>query len=296
MKRYTTLLCLIAFICGVRLVAGSVRYTELHPWQDCNVSFDFLWPAHASHRFWSGHSKEQMVDLDGDGNPEFRFHFVTFSSVIQPLQEGAEVYALMASDAWNFQRNEIIGPQTDIDGDLIEWHHRPPRVTSSGFRINGTVEIPLEGENRVSVSGRFIGPADDFVGVRFKLNGELHYGWILVDAPQDYWDSFAVYAWAYETEPNVAIAAGAVPAVSNPFEITCQRYEIGATSMVAHFAWTGADIGKKYIVEFSEDLVIWEVATEGEIEALRPVVVARTKVFPLPQRSSTFFRVRSLAD
>ena len=47
-----------------------------------------------------------------------------------------------------------------------------------------------------------------FLGVRFLINGEIHYGWIGFRKVRVYPMGARLYGWAYETEPNKEIIAG----------------------------------------------------------------------------------------
>ncbi len=47
-----------------------------------------------------------------------------------------------------------------------------------------------------------------YIGVRLTIDNALHYGWIGVTNNGGFFD---VFAWGYETDPGVAIQAGAVP-------------------------------------------------------------------------------------
>jgi hypothetical protein len=49
-----------------------------------------------------------------------------------------------------------------------------------------------------------------FVGVEFEIEGETHYGWVQFDNPNPIYGGY-VTGFAYETEPNTAIEAGAIP-------------------------------------------------------------------------------------
>jgi hypothetical protein len=53
-------------------------------------------------------------------------------------------------------------------------------------------------------------PRNRYLGVRFQMDGETHYGWVrlMVNTNVPYKMSAAVTAYAYETEPNTEIFAG----------------------------------------------------------------------------------------
>lgn len=58
--------------------------------------------------------------------------------------------------------------------------------------------------------GGLPGNTASYVGVRFMMNGNFHYGWLLIDHGNEYYDiEIDLVAWAYETQPNTPIAAGA---------------------------------------------------------------------------------------
>jgi len=54
-----------------------------------------------------------------------------------------------------------------------------------------------------------------FIGVEFIDEGEAHYGYIEIDIPISELPVGQVLAFAYETEPNKAILAGAIPEPSS---------------------------------------------------------------------------------
>lgn len=68
------------------------------------------------------------------------------------------------------------------------------------------------GTNTYSYSyraGNFI-DQEGFVGVRFQIDGNTHYGWIAFEGTWDPpgWQEGRITGWAYEDVPDTAIAAG----------------------------------------------------------------------------------------
>jgi hypothetical protein len=55
--------------------------------------------------------------------------------------------------------------------------------------------------------GNFLNTSNRFLGVRFQINGQTHYGWIGFQRVQGAKQA-KLYGWAYETIPNKPIAAG----------------------------------------------------------------------------------------
>jgi hypothetical protein len=54
--------------------------------------------------------------------------------------------------------------------------------------------------------GNFLNVTNRYLGVKFMINGELHYGWIGFRSVDGFTAKLA--GWAYETEPNQPILAG----------------------------------------------------------------------------------------
>ena len=85
--------------------------------------------------------------------------------------------------------------------------------------INGITNPPL-------IYG-YWGSNRDYLGLRFKINGQTHYGWIQMHLPATEGAGF-VEGFAYETEPNTAIIAG-IPEPSISLLAV-----VGSTSLLLH--------------------------------------------------------------
>lgn len=48
-------------------------------------------------------------------------------------------------------------------------------------------------------------------GLEFEIEGETHYGWVQVSAPERLLGNFEIHGWGYETIPGEPIEAGALP-------------------------------------------------------------------------------------
>lgn len=68
----------------------------------------------------------------------------------------------------------------------------------------------------------------DYVGVQFAIGGETHYGWVEVQVPFIGVNGGWVRSYAYETEPGVAITAGAVPEPATAL-LLCVGFAASAT-------------------------------------------------------------------
>ncbi len=59
--------------------------------------------------------------------------------------------------------------------------------------------------------GEFAGVESAYAGLQLQINGNTHYGWIRVGAPVPILNGGWIYDYAYETRPDTAILAGAIP-------------------------------------------------------------------------------------
>ncbi|MCA9311954.1 MAG: PEP-CTERM sorting domain-containing protein [Phycisphaerales bacterium] len=77
----------------------------------------------------------------------------------------------------------------------------------------------------VSYPGEFVNDGSiQYAGVRLDLGGTSHYGWIALRHSGTYAPTIDLVAWGYETEPGVAVAAGA------PTPSTLAGLALGATA------------------------------------------------------------------
>jgi hypothetical protein len=158
------------------------------------------------------------VDLNGDGIADFSF--VHYGTVYTKYTGTASTYfvtnqllGLMGNSG-----NSAVGsthypvPYRLQQGDLVspgmagEW-------TYYGYLAAGVfVGIHTAGTSTYATSyraGNFI-DQEGFVGVRFQIDGNTHYGWIAFEGTWDPpgWSEGRITGWAYEDVPDTAIAAG----------------------------------------------------------------------------------------
>jgi len=56
-----------------------------------------------------------------------------------------------------------------------------------------------------------------FVGLELDIEGSTHYGWVEISSLVSTLKDINVHGWAYETEPDIGIQAGAIPEPSTSF-------------------------------------------------------------------------------
>jgi hypothetical protein len=59
-------------------------------------------------------------------------------------------------------------------------------------------------------SGNFFGQ-DAYMGLEFQIGQDTHYGWVRFDHVESSGSGGHIIEWAYESQPDVEIVAGAVP-------------------------------------------------------------------------------------
>lgn len=164
---------------------ACIVYTNIQP--DSVVKMDIN----------TGFGTGATLDLNNDGNAEFQANWIWFQGF------GWSMFLNGIDTNTAFAQN---------GNDSLQFGQRILSVLTVGQMINSSSNW---GNNQnglaVADSSRpiFAGQGDRYVGVRFNINGQKHYGWILVS-----FDSSAnnraltIKSFAYDNEAGKAIAAG----------------------------------------------------------------------------------------
>ena len=165
-----------------------------------------------------GRQSGSGFDLDGNGTADFKIYGTISGPAYYGLVEAHNRNQIW-SRAGGFAGNDFgtdalalvggtsIGPTLSSSNLWVGWHNDDDTRASSVVGL--VVPSPYYAE------GDFVTrPADDprqgyLMGVRFERDGALHYGWV----EMTYRGFFGVWVnrWAYESEPDTAIVAGAIP-------------------------------------------------------------------------------------
>ena len=144
----------------------------------------------------SRYGADDSIDVNGDGNFDFKFLFGAVSGVADTAFYGG---ACIKGDVLTYTQN--LGTTTTVfttvfnSGDKIS-----PSSTiwnSFGF-MAGTLETSSIG---------IAGAGDKLIGFRFSAVDGTHYGWMKVNIPDDY-KSLKVVELAYHKTPDTEIEAG----------------------------------------------------------------------------------------
>lgn len=96
--------------------------------------------------------------------------------------------------------------------DTLQFGQRILSVLTAGQMINSSLNWG-NNQNGLAVADStrpiFAGQGDKYVGIRFNINGQKHYGWILISFDSSVSNrALTIKSFAYESEPGKAIAAG----------------------------------------------------------------------------------------
>jgi hypothetical protein len=130
------------------------------------------------------------IDLDHDGSTDFSLVIKLVRYSTHSLQPALFAYG-------NRPSHQIVARS----GDALALKKKTRIGGGRAFRAFTLMETFEYGGPWANVSDRFL-------GVRFLINGEVHYGWIGFRMVGD--ANFGAYlaGWAYETEPDTPILAG----------------------------------------------------------------------------------------
>jgi len=155
------------------------------------------------------------IDLNNDGVVDFSLG--DFTSIISvSCTSGRQRRVRRAPDSGECREpfSFIVVAAPDDQGEEV-MSSGLAAALGTGAKIGGddTFGQPNEelalasGTSGVPFFGNFQNVTNRFIGVRFRINGQTHFGWIGFRSVQGFTVTLA--GWAYETEPNKAILAGA---------------------------------------------------------------------------------------
>jgi len=135
------------------------------------------------------------IDLNQDGKPDFALHnyFVGTSSSVQAIT--------------------IRGNPTDSQAAVIG-HKKTIFHYASALPLNYSIGsgiskrfVNLQAGNHAYIGG---GITNQFLGLRFSVNGQVHYGWARITTKGNGFKlaTIQLTGFAYETNPNTPILAG----------------------------------------------------------------------------------------
>lgn len=164
--------------------SGQIIYTDLDP--DVEITAGTLYE----------------MDLNNDGIVDFRFDVGSNPGVWTK----GEVYVSSSQD------------MNAVDATIGSLGYYYPRVlaTSDPIDENNSWLAPIPYATFViayasgAAYGNWGGADNGYMGIRFDIDGNLHYGWVRLDVAAD-GSSMTLKDFAYEATAEMGIAAGAMP-------------------------------------------------------------------------------------
>ena len=170
----------------------------------------------------NNHRETYALDLDNNGVVEFNLQSLDTAIVDSSynMQTNIQIVgAAIISDVYgaSFVENASY-PLALAQGDTIDGNDQfdsyPVSSSSFGAPILGILSYStidtLTGNTIAQGTqniGNFIPNQEAFVGIRFDISGNVHYGWLRVEMSSDA-DTIIIKDYAYESSANTAIIAG----------------------------------------------------------------------------------------
>jgi len=174
---------------------------------------------HPAEPLWGYFGRE--LDLNGDGQTEFRFYNASYPSAsywATGVSGVGSAKLLVIPHLWMADGGSslaplpagfLVGPTSD---PALMWAAQDAPNAYGAALLLGSY-IPETVGSEVVPVGLFYGTTA-FVGIHFQIGTDWHYGWMRIRGGT-YEDALAppswILDWAYETRPGVPILAGAVP-------------------------------------------------------------------------------------
>jgi hypothetical protein len=161
--------------------------------------------------------KPLEIDLNNDGVTDFIlrdyyfYHFCSaYSTSCGPRQGGARRRARRPLGRGYYYYFLSVQGARKPNLVLTPGYGRAAALTD-GEKIGGEKHFVRDGIMEYyrqfgSSFGSFNNVTSRYLGVRFVIKGEVHYGWIGFRSVKNF--TAKLYGWAYETEPNTPIYAG----------------------------------------------------------------------------------------
>ena len=162
---------------GAAMMAMSPTADATVQCTDINLSF-------------AGGDPNFLLDIDGDGNTDFRFSFRGAGSVAinTPSQYGTN--------------NQLIGSSYY------------PFPLPYGATISAGQSFASTTTWLSVCSGYFCGVTNAYVGVQFTIGGNTHFGWVEISVPDNM--NYTIHSACYDDTPATAVNAGVLPAAAIP--------------------------------------------------------------------------------
>lgn len=143
------------------------------------------------------------LDLNNDGVADFSFQNFAYGTI----GRSSEFLAIGARVNGNGIAGVQVEGQRNITAAVLP---RGAEVGSSDNFVQGANMALVFGDTQGGYnSGGWLPIESGYLGLKFLINGEVHYGWALVKYPYPYgFLTASIYGYAYESTPNQPIITG----------------------------------------------------------------------------------------
>jgi len=246
LKKFQSYSALAAGLLAADAVNAQVVYMDVDPDVDVSGNFDAAnWQDNSA---WATH----QLDLDDDGNADYTLR------VRSDQQHGAGFLDPAGENMYinNPNDNPFAKPLdegTQIGGDNTQvW--KELKVYPNGYNYMGT--LTTLGKSLEEGGGGWTGQQDKYLGLKFYIGTNVHYGWARLDIRDDS-RVYTLKDYAYESSPDTPINAGDDGSVgiteastlmncnvfSTGSRIVVERLDkINSTAVVRIFSLTGQQV------------------------------------------------------
>ncbi|SRR5579862_4810477 len=146
-----------------------------------------------------------QLDLNNDGVADFSFANFIYAASSRSFDD----LSVSGKQAGNSVVGVLLKGQSNITAAVLP---RGVEVGPSNSFIRGANMVGIFGSHYGHfASGGWIPVEAGYLGLKFVISGEVHYGWALVKFPYPYgFNSGSIYGYAYESTPNQSIVTGRV--------------------------------------------------------------------------------------
>jgi hypothetical protein len=180
--------------------------------------------------FNRGYYSTLPVDLNHDGIPDFALYAFNTNSFSSGIRAFHSLEAQRLGSNGILQNNErlaladatgqVIGPMINARSEF------GPSCLMAASRFS----LGEFGTSFRSSNGLWLNATNRYLGIKFYIDGEIHYGWARLNASPGH---ATLTGYAYETEPNKPIRAGVFETAPEESSAPAQREMLGALAMGA---------------------------------------------------------------
>ncbi len=156
-----------------------------------------------------------QLDLNNDGVADFSFANFIYAASSRSFDD----LSVSGKQAGNSVVGVLLKGQSNITAAVLP---RGVEVGPSNSFIRGANMVGIFGSHYGHfASGGWLPVESGYLGLKFVISGEVHYGWALVKFPYPYgFNSGSIYGYAYESTPNQPIVTGRVKDDDQPLSRT----------------------------------------------------------------------------